>query len=290
MTLWFEKIDNMGRKAPNFAQILTPYTASLTLDFFNARSQKQALEDLKENPAACPKVTRKGSTSQNHIISDFYIQETIEFAIQQVNKLEKSGGKQEKIRAKNIVNGLKSFILNIFSSKEQKEIKKAMICLEKRQSTLLGQLIASKGSNNAVEGNSSANSGIQQAMDAPTDTRGELLTPFKIMRDYYLDLAGCIVLNISDDKLKKTFMSEIVLRAISPNALGTNVIRASSRVYKYGDRSSHRSLSAPPSSPEKAFTREEAPQHRYSKKLTEAQKKNEASGLMYYRSRSIVSP
>ena len=188
------------------------------------------------------------STSQNHIISDHYIQSILERCVHDVRVLSAPPVAEEhRNLAATKKQGVETFLKAIFHSTEVSQLQTAQAhlnaCLlpnaRKSSITKFAQFVASHGSNNAVEGNASVNSGVNKRMDAPRDSQGRLLPAFETMRDAFLDLA-----NIASRTLQgrdKEFQNTI-LDAIKPDLVNGR-IRASSFVYK--EQRSLRSVEAP---------------------------------------------
>ncbi len=247
----------MSRSSPNFSKILTPDSPARTQEQIAVR-QRQTEDYIKKNPrklsyddqeidAAIPrrnvyhptedeskrakKDTTK-STSQNHIISDHYIQAVLSACITSIRSLAKKKDKASGALLQEKKAGVLKFINEIFHKNEPDKLKKARKLFS---SNLSGKnlkefpmYVASNGSNNAVEGNASVNSGVSKHMDAPTDIQGKLLKPFERMRNAFLELGNITSRNVNSWD-KKIF--GLVLDAITPNIVNKH-IRSSTLVFK----------------------------------------------------------
>ncbi len=317
------------RSSANFSTILTSLTPQRTSSQTEviARKYKAIAEEYRKNPSSFKdgdtksnvrelikkfdqiKPERKttktvkvaSATSQNHIISDKYLGAILEKAIVRIRQYITSGNQTKVGLAERQEKAVQVFFEKIFHYTENKELQNALRELQKylrpdgknADLKLLQGLcsdVAAKGSNNAVEGDASANSGIGEDMDAPLDLQGRLLPPFETMRDNFLELCNIVSLFIKDDNTigRDQKLQELTLQAISPNLIGDK-IRFSSKAYKgdIGDGKYYESPSFLENSVKNFRVGDliNPPKITSSKKsLTAAQLKHFKEGLIGYRS------
>lgn len=249
-----------SRTSPNFSQILTPTSPARTdsqvdviarqmraLSLKNQNSQRKlSFDSVSEiKPQRVVKTVdangrskrdTKTSTSQNHIISDFYVQKILDICVKDiVRHSQNNNGQWLADRKKQAV---EQFLKVIFHSNENNKLQEAKnlfaecingnIAASQRPVKRFCQFVASNGSNNAVEGNASVNSGVSKNMDAPLDKQGRVLKAFANMRDAFVALGEAASLTPSG---RSASVHKVILDAISPNICDGKV-RASSLVYK----------------------------------------------------------
>lgn len=179
------------------------------------------------------------NTSQNHVISDKALGNFLVEALKHMLADGKDSDLSKELFERK-VKALEIFLQRIFHKKEKKQLDEAKKLLhlalssgKKSNIDDFANYVASNASNNAVEGDASANSGIGEKMDAPLDLQGRLLPFFERMRNSFLDLANELtrVLDTSKSKVvRNAEMQEMVIAAISPNILAGK-IRASALPY-----------------------------------------------------------
>ncbi|MFT7087444.1 MAG: hypothetical protein ACJAZX_000878 [Rickettsiales bacterium] len=200
-----------------------------------------AILDDKKSPAQRKKGGTILSTSQNHIIADNYLSVVLATMLEEIRILGNTPEYHKFSRDLSFQKkaAITSFLDDIFSPKEQDKKQQAIDLfkeyLEKdnhdeESLKKFCNFVASNGSNNAVEGNSSVNSGVSQRMDAPRDIQGRLLPEFERMRTSFLNLTQVFC---------KTFYHRVsqerqilVLEAIGPNVVDGS-IRASSNPRRF---------------------------------------------------------